>query len=701
METFLTTLQQSNRNMAAEKRKRQDVQPSSKKRKKDDNPTHKVRLDNLTWKPIELEGRLDDYEGFFGLEEIDDVEVVRDGKTGVVSFHSGQDDSVQDEVQHGDHTDEFLGFSDEEPKSKPKPAKKKEKQKGIKTQVPIPSDCFATVLDDVETEPDVDIAAWRALNLSPDTLAGISKLGFSKPTAIQKAVIPEILAGHNVIGKASTGSGKTLAFGIPLFEKYLEQKQMMKKKKGILALVITPTRELAHQINQHLLDLSNGLTNEHPSIVTLTGGLSIQKQQRQIKYADIIVGTPGRLWEVISGSHDLIDEMKKIQYLVLDEADRLLSQGHFKELEEILNILDTSKEEEAEDKNQKQTLVFSATFQKDLQNKLSNRSNSTGTDMEYLIKRLKFGEKPKFIDVDPVKQMVSGLKEGLVECAGTDKDLYLYAVHVLHPTMRTLIFVNSISSVRRIVPFLQNLGLSALPLHSQMIQKARLRSIEKFKSSKTTILIATDVAARGLDIPNIDLVVHYHLPRTSDAYIHRSGRTARAGHTGSSIILCSPDEIAGVRRLVARVHVSTQSKTGMIQSLDIDRRIVQKLRPRTNLAKRISDIDAAKEKKHSRDESFKQAAEDLGVEYDSEEFDKQSRGRTGRGAGRKDKERKDREINKDEVRGMRMELKSLLQQRVNVGVSLRYPTSGSIDIDHLLTNDNEGHFLGHVQSLDI
>ncbi len=176
-----------------------------------------------------------------------------------------------------------------------------------------------------------------------------------------------------------------------------------------------------------------------PVIATVTGGLSVQKQQRQLANADIVIGTPGRLWEVISGNHDLASWFKKIKYLVVDEADRLLSEGHFIEVEEILNAVDRAdpdQEESLEHENeisnleiQRQTLVFSATFQKELQQKLAGKSKSSGGEvmgkqesMEYLLKKLSFREeKPKFVDVNPMSQMASGLKEGIVECAGLDK----------------------------------------------------------------------------------------------------------------------------------------------------------------------------------------------------------------------------------------------------------------------------------------
>ena len=295
---------------------------------------------------------------------------------------------------------------------------------------------------------DHSVAAWDSLDLSGATLVSLARLNFSTPTAIQKAAIPDIKSGHDVIGKAPTGSGKTLAFGIPIYERFL----MTTHAKGLTssttteppehsptALILSPTRELAHQLSAHLADLCSHPSSPNPSIAIVTGGLSIHKQQRLLANADIIVGTPGRLWEVINGSSDLSKSLKKIDFLVVDEADRLLSEGHFKEVEEILRVLDreqdTAGEESGSDSTtssgnrNRQTLVFSATFQKDLQQKLAGKSKSSGGDlmgkkesMEYLLKKLNFKEeKPKFIDVNPITQMASGLKEGIVECAGTEK----------------------------------------------------------------------------------------------------------------------------------------------------------------------------------------------------------------------------------------------------------------------------------------
>jgi ATP-dependent RNA helicase DDX24/MAK5 len=239
-----------------------------------------------------------------------------------------------------------------------------------------------------------------------------------------------------------------------------------------------------------------------------------------------------------------------------------------------------------------------------------------------------------------------------------------------------------------------------------MAQKARMRSIERFSSGTDngSILVATDVAARGLDISGVQLVVHYHLPRAADMYVHRSGRTARGEASGTSILLCAPEEVVPMRRLAVKVHAQNALTGGgkkskyYMRSLNIDRKVVARLNPRVSLAKKIADSALAKEKKGHDDDWVKQAAVELGVDYDSEEFAAAGGGRKGRGTGRKSKEKEAREITKGELGALRAELKGLLAQRVNVGVSERYLTAGSVDIDELLKGA-KGDFLGKFDGI--
>ncbi|KMU75445.1 ATP-dependent RNA helicase mak5 [Coccidioides immitis RMSCC 3703] len=620
--------------------------------KSSDDAAHDiVSVDQLDWKTVTLPDRLDDAEGFYGLEEIEGVDILRPSGGGEIKFKS--------------------------------------------------------------------------------------------------ACIPAVLQGHDVIGKASTGSGKTLAFGIPIVEYFLGKyrggraptaSEERESTKEPMALILSPTRELAHQLNKHLTDLVNHAPNTQVRIATVTGGLSIYKQQRLLADADIIIATPGRLWEVVGSMTGFLSKLKKIRFLVIDEADRLLSEGHFKEVEEILNAIDkveiteeaygerSEREPEPEPDEEKkaeprQTLVFSATFHKGLQQKLSGKIRYRNDDlldkkesMEYLLRKLNFREeRPKFIDVNPISQMAQNLKEGLVQCAPMDKDLLLYTLLLYHPKHRTLVFTNSISAVRRLTQLLQNLNLPTFALHSSMAQKARLRSVERFSSlssDPSSILVATDVAARGLDIKGIDLIVHYHIPRTADTYVHRSGRTARASASGKSILICAPEETTGVARLVAKIHSNkkdssaTESKMEKkvpLQSVDLDRRIIDRLRPRVTLAKKITESILAKEKLSSEDDWLRSAAEDLGVDYDSDEFaEQQSKGKgkgRGRGGGRQAREQKAASLSKAELAGLKAQLRELVSKKVNVGISEKYLTAGRVDVDALLRGEGNDAFLGHVEKL--
>ncbi|KAI0878649.1 DEAD/DEAH box helicase [Hypoxylon argillaceum] len=736
--------------LSAKRTKISSVPQKSKKRSK-----RSVGVNSLPWSKAQLPDMFNDAEGFFGLEEVDGVEVIR-GSNNIIEFRAAvpteNDTDVANDADEADEpeSDEFEGFDDDEtpaagsdtvlpqeapkakaPKAKgakaaepasqavPKksekdPKKKQSKKLNVKDDDKLETNVFAGLDAVDEPQDDIDLSEWVKLDLSAGILSSLARLKFSKPTVIQAAAIPHILAGHDVIGKASTGSGKTLAFGIPIVEKWLElaeEDSPATVPKAPLALILSPTRELAHQLTDHIKNLCSSLANS-PYICSITGGLSVQKQQRQLAQADIVIGTPGRLWEVLSSSAETMSSFRGIGYLVIDEADRLLTEGHFKEAEEILNALDRIEMEEGEEDDglsPRQTLVFSATFHKGLQQKLAGKGKfnlmSQEDSMEYLLKKLNFREEePKFIDVNPISQMAEGLKEGLVECGAMEKDLYLYALLLLYPNVRTLVFTNSISTARRISPMLQNLNLTSHALHSQMAQKARLRSIERFTSTnggESSILIATDVAARGLDIPNVDLVVHYHVPRDAAAYVHRSGRTARAAKTGLSILLCAPEEVIPSRRLIAKVHSErkTSRKNLFVQTLDVDRKLVGRLKPRVTLAKKIADSALAKEKGSKDDEWMRNAAEELGVEYESDDLEQASNW-GGRGGGRKKKQQEARGVTKAELGAMRAELRDLLSRRVNTGVSEKYIANGLVDIDELLKGAN-GDFLGKVDGLDI
>lgn len=675
--------------------------------------TKVVRGDALVWKRVNLPDRLDDAEGFYELEEIEDVEVVRDERNHVM-FKAKAEITTEDPTD-GDDGEEWGGFEDgttraddvtsTEVLNSAKFATKPKDSKSVKSILKSPPEDFRGipfhVLGGSTVANDTDTSAWDGLHLSESMLEAISSLGFAKPSAIQVSAIPPISDGKDVIGKAVTGSGKTLAFGIPILEKWSE---LPKNSKVPTALILAPTRELAHQLNQHLTHLAAGL-QESPQIIRVTGGLSILKQQRQLEHADIIIATPGRLWEVMNDSQVLIDRLKQVKFLVIDEADRLLSEGHFKEVEDILDALDREmvKEDEDQDEPQKrerQILVFSATFHKNLHQKLAGRLKaSTAADLlsnqqslAYLLQKLPFRSKPVFIDSNPTSQMSEHLDESIVESPAMEKDLYLYALLLQNAKSKVVVFTNSISSVKRLAPLLQSLDQPTFALHSSMPQKSRLRALERFTASSQHrgILIATDVAARGLDIKSIDLIIHYHVPRTADMYVHRSGRTARAEQSGRSILLCSPDEVVPTSRLISKVHASVKAP----QMADVDREMIKRLRRRVELAQSIVQVEQAREKVGSKDNWLKQAADQLGVDYDSDGFEEEGRKHSrGRGGGKAKALKQKASKGKEDVARWRAELKELLAKRVNMGVSERYLAGGKVDVDAILDGRNDGLFL--------
>ncbi|KAM3456324.1 hypothetical protein NHJ6243_008243 [Beauveria neobassiana] len=783
----------------SKKRKQQPAAGPNAKRSKSGQasaPRHCVEdASSLAWQTFG--------EDFGGLEVIEGVDVVREGDRVtffVADTPAGKAAVAKDQEADGDDGEVFEGFGDdgddddnnqvngntnetntgkETKKAKTQDAKSKtEKKTKKKTATPIAQDRkleaqtskkqkgdahtnpFGVLMNanDEYDDSGLNLKKWVALNLSPATVSAIGKLGFASPTAIQEQTIPHITGGADVIGKAQTGSGKTLAFGIPIVERWLElhqgpdeedeaEAEAKKERKGPIAVILSPTRELAKQIGDHIKALCNGLpTAAAPYVCVVTGGLSIQKQQRQLAKADIVIGTPGRLWEVLDGNMKLQDEFCRIQFLVVDEADRLFKAGQFKEAELIIGALDRRdpereddsgddedfSEEEDEDADARppprQTLVFSATFDKGLQTKLAGKTRPSAgqgaTDeekMAYLMQCLKFRGQPRYIDANPVEQMAEGLREGLIECGAMEKDLYLYSVLLLNPGRRTLVFANSISAVRRVAPFLQNLNVPAQPLHSQMAQKARLRSLERFAATPGSVLVATDVAARGLDIHAVDLVLHYHVPRTADTYVHRSGRTARGARAGVSVLLCGPDEVLPTRRLAAKVHAkrqqqqqqrgssSSKSYNHIIETLPLDKKIVARLKPRADLSKKLADAVLAKEKAHSEDAWLRGAADDLGVEYDEDEFETNNSGgagfRGGRGGGRKRKEKEAAALSKAEMGALRAQLREDLARRINLGVSERYVAGGRVDMAKLIREKEKatvgGLFLGGDDSFGL
>lgn len=299
--------------------------------------------------------------------------------------------------------------------------------------------------------------------------------------------------------------------------------------KPLYALVLTPTRELAVQVKDHLVAAAKYTDIK---VAAVFGGLAAVKQERVLaKCPEIVVATPGRFWELFTEGNKHLNKLEDIHFLAIDETDRMIEKGHFDELKLILEKLNADPVKKA----QRQNFVFSATLTmvhdlpKYLHQKNAGRKNklqkqSVDEKLQILIQQLGISQ-PKVVDITP-RETTGGTAQRLTECRIScpleQKDLYLYYFLQKHPG-RTIVFCNSIECVRRLAKLFTLLDCEPWPLHAKMAQRQRLKNLERFTASSTGLLIATDVAARGLDIPCVEHVIHYQVPRTSENYIHRSG----------------------------------------------------------------------------------------------------------------------------------------------------------------------------------
>ena len=281
------------------------------------------------------------------------------------------------------------------------------------------------------------------------------------------------------------------------------------------ALILTPTRELAIQVKNHIQAASK--YTDIKTVVVL-GGMAPQKQIRQLDQApEIVVATPGRLWDLVQEGHPHLAQLKDIRYLAIDETDRMVEKGHFEELQNLLALLN---EDEAR-KKRRQNFVFSATLSlvhempKHLKQKKGKKPMTPEEKLKQVMEMIGVKPRPKIVDLTRKVGTAETLTESRIHCSSTEKDLYLYYFLQQHPG-RTIVFCNSIDCVRRLVNLFGLLNTEPLGLHAQMHQKQRLKNLDRFSANPHGFLIATDVAARGLDIPDVQHVVHYQVPRTSE-----------------------------------------------------------------------------------------------------------------------------------------------------------------------------------------
>ncbi len=347
--------------------------------------------------------------------------------------------------------------------------------------------------------------------ISPDIKKSIAKLGFKRPTDIQYKAIPNILKGEDLLAIAQTGTGKTAAFAIPILSILHDQKQGRKRPDGIKCLVMVPTRELAIQINDVFLDLGR-----HTKVNTFAifGGVEQDAQIAKLqKGIDILVATPGRMFDLISQKHL---NLERVEMLILDEADHMLDLGFIKDIRDVLRFLPKKR----------QTLFFSATINEKIKKIAYSLVSKAAIRIQI---------SPK----DPVSKRVDHF---VTYVDMDDKRFFLERLINQNEEAKILIFVRTKVRAERVKKAMARVEINTLTIHGDKGQKDRFAVMKEFKTGAVKVLIATDVSARGIDIPNVTYVVNYDLPEQAENYVHRIGRTGRGTHRGYAISFCSPEE---------------------------------------------------------------------------------------------------------------------------------------------------------------
>ena len=359
----------------------------------------------------------------------------------------------------------------------------------------------------------------------------LQQLDFRRPTDIQYKAIPPVLKGEDVLAIAQTGTGKTAAFAIPVIH-HLHLRKQRKRPDGIKCVVMVPTRELALQIAEAFEQLAQYTRVKTYGVV---GGVEQDPQIAQLERGiDVLVATPGRLFDLLSQGHI---RLNRVEVLILDEADHMLDLGFIKDIRDLIKHLP----------QQRQTLFFSATIDE----KIKKLAYSLVTN-------------PIRIQISPKNPVAKNVTHAVVRVAMDDKRFFLERLVREKPDRKVLAFVRTQVRAERVQRAMQRVEIASETIHGGKEQDDRLRVLEAFKQGTVRMLIATDVSARGIDIPNVDLVVNYDLPTPSENYVHRVGRTGRGRHKGQAVSFCSPEEQATLDAIEAYLGQP-------IEELELDR----------------------------------------------------------------------------------------------------------------------------------
>jgi len=356
---------------------------------------------------------------------------------------------------------------------------------------------------------------FEDLNLHPTLIKAVKDQNYTHPTAIQEQAIPLLLKKNDVLGSAQTGTGKTAAFALPILHHLINERNNNDGKKRIRTLVVTPTRELAIQIAENFTSYSkyNNITN-----TVIFGGVKQGTQTTKLSNGvDVLVATPGRLLDLMGQGYI---SLKDIGYFVLDEADRMLDMGFIHDIKKILDKLP----------KERQSLFFSATMPKNI------------VELSSQILKL-----PKQVSVNPVSSTAETIQQFIYYTNKADKKHLL--LHILKDKNinQLLLFSRTKHGADRIARNLKKKNIRASAIHGDKSQNQRQKSLQSFKDSEIRVLVATDIAARGIDIDKLSYVLNYDIPNESETYVHRIGRCGRAGDTGVSISICEPEENEYVR----------------------------------------------------------------------------------------------------------------------------------------------------------
>ncbi len=383
--------------------------------------------------------------------------------------------------------------------------------------------------------------SFESLELDPVLLRAVEELGFNRPTTIQSQVIPVAMEGRDVMASAPTGTGKTAAFLLPILQHMLD---FPRRKPGpARALILTPTRELALQIEEQAKALA---AHTYLKVASIIGGVSEEEHLPALeKTIDIVIATPGRLMQYIE---DERFDSREIEVLVLDEADRMLDMGFIGDVDRIA----------AEARWRKQTMLFSATLE----------GNGLEKFAEDLLKD------PARMEAEPPRSERKKIQQ-LVYFADTLEHKFNLLKHLLQKedVQKSIVFVKTRERLHELVGWLNSSGIDCAWLRGEMEQEKRVEALHRFRSGQVEILVATDVAARGIDLPNVSHVINYDMPRSADVYVHRIGRTGRAGKKGCAINLIEAHDVG----MMERVERYTGDK--------MMRRVIDELRPQNKVSK--------------------------------------------------------------------------------------------------------------------